>query len=293
MYPVFKNRGLPYFLLAPSVAVIFVFLFVPSFQSLYLSFFKVAPFGNRRLYVGMENFKGLFGDPDYLNSIFATVVFCFFVVVAGLSLSLALALALNQKIPGISLYRTALIWPYAISPAIAGTIWALMFDPSTGALTYFVYVISGTQPNWMTNGSLALSAVTASATWKMVGYNVIFFLAGLQAVPAELLESAALDGAGGWQRFRRVTFPLLTPTTFFLIIMNALYGFFEVFGLIDIMTAGGPGRATEILVYKLYRDGFETLRTGYASAQSIVLFLFVAALTLIQFRAARRWVFYQ
>lgn len=293
MYSVFKNRGLPYLLLAPSVVIIVIFLFIPSFQSLYLSLFKVAPFGNRLLYVGMENFKSLFTDPDYLNSISATAVFCFFVVVVGLSLSLAIALALNQKIAGIGFYRTALIWPYAISPAIAGTIWALMFDPSTGALTYFAYLVSGTQLNWMTSGTLALTAVTASATWKMVGYNVIFFLAGLQAVPDELLEASALDGAGSWQRFWRVTFPLLTPTTFFLIIMNSLYGFFEVFGLIDIMTSGGPGRATEILVYKLYRDGFETLRTGYASAQSIVLFLFVAVLTLIQFRAARRWVFYQ
>lgn len=293
MYSVFKNRGLPYLLLAPSVAIIVIFLFIPSFQSLYLSFFKVAPFGNRLLYVGMENFKDLFADPDYLNSISVTAVFCFFVVVVGLSLSLAIALALNQKIPGIGVYRTALIWPYAISPAIAGTIWALMFDPSTGALTYFAYLVSGTQPNWMMSGTLALTAVTVSATWKMVGYNIIFFLAGLQAVPDELLEASALDGAGSWQRFWRVTFPLLTPTTFFLIIMNSLYGFFEVFGLIDIMTAGGPGQATEILVYKLYRDGFESLRTGYASAQSILLFVFVAVLTLIQFRTARKWVFYQ
>ena len=293
MHPVFRKPTLVYLLLAPSIVVIIVFLFIPSFQSLYLSFFRVSPFGNVKLYVGLGNFSGLFADRDYLNSLSTTALFCLFVVSVGLSLSLAIALGLNQRIVGIGLYRTALIWPYAISPAIAGTIWALMCDPSTGALTYFVYLTSGIRPNWMTSGSLAFAAITAAATWKMMGYNVIFFLAGLQAVPGELLEAAALDGAGSWRRFWRVTFPLLTPTTFFLVIMNSLYGFFEVFGLIDIMTSGGPGRTTEVLVYKLYRDGFESLQTGYASAQSIILFVFVATLTLIQFRIARKWVFYQ
>ncbi|NIO06131.1 MAG: ABC transporter permease subunit [Proteobacteria bacterium] len=288
----FPSRLLPYLLLSPSIVIVIVFLIIPSLQSLYLSFFRVSPFGDRLIYVAIDNFTNLL-TPDYLNSFIVTVVFTGAVVVVGLVVCLALALAANQKVAGIGLYRTGLIWPYALSPAVAGTIWALVFDPSTGAFSYFISLASGAMPNWRTNGPFAVVVITLAATWKMVGYNVIFFLAGLQTIPRELIEAAEIDGAGPLKRFWNITFPLLSPMTLFLLIMNTLYGFFQVFGLIDVMTEGGPARATEVLVYKLYYDGFISLKTGYASAQSIVLFAFVAGLTLLQFRFAKRWVFYQ
>ncbi|MFQ5822786.1 MAG: carbohydrate ABC transporter permease [bacterium] len=289
----FPQKKLPYLLLAPSLIIVIVFLIIPSIQSLYLSFFRVSPFGERLIYIGLTNFIHLFTNPDYLNSLVITLVFTGAVVGLGLAISLGIALLANQSIRGISFYRTALIWPYALSPAIAGTIWALLFDPSTGALSYFISLITDTMPNWRTNGHLALSIVTVAAAWKMLGYNVIFFLAGLQNIHGEILDAAKIDGARAFTRFWHIIFPLLSPVTFFLFVMNSLYGFFEVFGLIDVMTQGGPGNATEILVYKLYREGFVNLRTGFASAQSIVLFVFVAILTLLQFRFARRWVFYR
>lgn len=288
----FPSRVLPYLLLSPSIVIVIVFLIIPSIQSLYLSFFRVSPFGDRLIYVATDNFTKLL-NPDYLNSFIVTVVFTSAVVIIGLAVCMVLAMAANQRITGIGLYRTGLIWPYALSPAVAGTIWALVFDPSTGAFTYFISLASGTMPNWRTNGPFAVVVITLAATWKMVGYNVIFFLAGLQSIPRELIEAAEIDGAGALRRFWKIIFPLLSPMTLFLLIMNTLYGFFQVFGLIDVMTEGGPARATEVLVYKLYYDGFISLKTGYASAQSIVLFAFVAGLTLLQFRFAKRWVFYQ
>lgn len=289
----FPQKYLPYLLLAPSLLVVLIFLIIPSVQSLYLSFFRVSPFGDRLFFVGLANFQNLFTSADYVSSLLLTLLFTAAVTVLGLTVSLAIAMLVNQRIPGISFYRTALIWPYALSPAIAGTIWALLFDPATGAMSYFISQFTGEMPNWRTNGQLALTVVTIAAAWKMLGYNVIFFLAGLQNIHGEILDAARIDGARAFKRFWHVIRPLLSPTTFFLFIMNSLYGFFEVFGLIDVMTQGGPGNATEVLVYKLYREGFVNLRTGYASAQSIVLFVFVAVLTLLQFRFARSRVFYR
>lgn len=289
----FPSKILPYLLLLPSIVVVVVFLIIPSIQSFYLSLFRVSPFGDVLIYKGLSNFIALFKEPGYLNSLLRTLVFTCFIVLVGLTISLCLALLANLKIRGAGIYRIALIWPYALSPAVAGTIWALLFDPATGAIIYFLKLITGHTYNWMTSGTLALFIVTSAATWKMLGYNVIFFLAGLQNIPEELNEAANIDGASGIRRFWKVTFPMLSPMTFFLFIMNSLYGFFEVFGLIDVMTQGGPGKSTNILVYKLYEDGFVNFRTGFASAQSIVLFVFVAILTVLQFRFAKRWVFYR
>ncbi|MFQ5917733.1 MAG: carbohydrate ABC transporter permease [Candidatus Binatia bacterium] len=289
----FPNRLLPYVIVLPSIITVVVFLIVPSIQSFYLSLFRVSPFGNVLIYKGFSNFITLIRESGYVDSLTRTFIFTSFIVLVGLSISLGLALLANLKLRGFGIYRTALIWPYALSPAIAGTIWALLFDPSTGAIIYLINLITGHTYNWMSSGDLALTIVTLAATWKMLGYNVIFFLAGLQIIPKELLEAADIDGASAFRRFWRVTFPLLSPMTFFLFVMNSLYGFFEVFGLIDVMTQGGPGKATNILVYKLYEDGFVNFRTGFASAQSIVLFVFVAMLTVIQFRFAGRWVFYR
>jgi sn-glycerol 3-phosphate transport system permease protein len=289
----FPNKVLPYILVLPSLIVVLVFLIIPSIQSFYLSLFRVSPFGDRLIYKGFSNFLTLFTDFSYLDSLIRTFIFTSFIVFVGLTICLALALLANQSLKGAGLYRTALIWPYALSPAVAGTIWALLFDPSTGPIVYWIKLITGQGYNWMTSGNLALTIVTLAATWKMLGYNVIFFLAGLQNISQELLEAASIDGASAWRRFWKITFPLLSPTTFFLFVMNSLYGFFEVFGLVDVMTQGGPAKATNILVYRLYEDGFVNFRTGYASAQSIVLFVFVAILTVIQFRYAGKRVFYR
>ena len=289
----FPEKWLAYLLLAPSVLIVIVILIIPSIQSIHLSFYRISPFGDRRIFKGLANFTALLTSQDYLNSLSVTVIFTVSVVCIGLALSLVLAMAANQKIRGISFYRTALIWPYALSPAVAGTIWAMLFDPATGAASYFCQVITGIVPNWRTSSTVAIIMIVIAAMWKMIGYNVIFYLSGLQGIPVDVIEASHIDGAGMFSRFWHITVPLISPMTFFLFIMNTLYGFFQVFGLIDIMTKGGPARSTEVLVYRLYLDGFRNLRTGYASAQSMILFLFVAGLTLLQFKFSKKWVFYQ
>lgn len=288
----FPNKFMPYILLLPSVTVIAIFFLIPTVQSIYQSFFRMSPFGDRRIFVGFGNFSRLFNSPSYINSLVRTLIFAGLVVVIGLVFGVIVAALLNQRLKGMAVYRTFFIWTYAISPAIAGTVWALMFNPSTGPVVYLAKLFTSKTFNWMNDGNLALAIVIIAAAWKMMGYNIIFYLAGLQAVPNELLEAAAIDGANGIKRFVKVTLPLLSPTTFFLLIMNMLYAFFEVFGLIDIMTKGGPGNATEILVYKLYKDGFIAIDIGFASAQSVVLFVFVTILTILQFRYTQQKVFY-
>lgn len=286
-------KWLPYLLVAPSIAVIVIFLVVPFVQSVRGSFFVSTPFGTKTIYVGLRNYIRLFSSPDYRSSVLTTLVFSSFVIIIGLSVSLAIAQLLNQKIRGLGFYQIALIWTYALSPAIAGVIWALMFAPATGLVPYVVSNLSGGYVlNWMTNGRIALLVVAAAATWKMLGYNIVFLLAGLQNVPKALVEAARVDGAGPWRAFWRITFPMLSPTTTFLLFVNMLFAFFQVFGLIDIMTRGGPGNATEILVYKLYRDGFIHLNTGSASAQSLVIFLVISIGAIIQLRVATRKAIY-
>ncbi|MDY0093715.1 MAG: sugar ABC transporter permease [Candidatus Vecturithrix sp.] len=289
----FPEKWIAYLLLAPSVLIVIIFLIVPSVQSIHLSFYRISPFGDRQIFKGLENFATLFRSADYRNSLKVTIIFTLSVVIVGIFLSLLLAIAANQKIKGIGFYRTALIWPYALSPAVAGVIWAMLFDPATGAASFVMKELTGLTPSWRTNGTVAIILIIAAATWKMIGYNVIFFLSGLQGIQYDIIEASHIDGAGPLNRFWHITVPLISPMTFFLFIMNSLYAFFEVFGLIDIMTQGGPARATEVLVYSLYLDGFRNLRTGYAAAQSIILFTFVAALTLLQFRFSKKWVFYQ
>ena len=289
----FPNRLLPYLLLLPSIAVVCIFLFLPAVQALYLSFFRVAPFTGRGVYVGLANFRDLFAADDYRHSLGVSLLFASAVVGLGLVASLGMAVRANQRVRGIGLFRAAILWPYALSPAVAGIIWALLFDPSSGLMTFLIRQSTGLSPNWMRDGSYALAVTIIAAAWKMLGFNVVFFLAGLQAVPQEVLEAGRVDGAGPVQEFWRLTFPILSPVSFFLLIANSLYAFFEVFGLIDVMTQGGPGGATEVLIYKLYQDGFVSIRWGYASAQSVVLFILVSVLTVLQFRVAGRRVFYR
>ena len=245
------------------------------------------------VYVGMENFQRLFESDAYLNSLQVTGLFTLTVVVSALVISLALAVGASQPIRGFGVYRTLLIWTYALSPAIAGVIWALLTDPAIGVLTE-VLESFGIAFNWRRSNTDALLFVAMAATWKILGYDILFFLAGLKNIPRDVLEAAAIDGAGAWLRFRRMVLPLLRPTILFLVIMNTLYASFETFGLIDITTQGGPGRATDLLIYRLYLDGFRSSsRIGLASAQSIVLLLMVATLTIIQYRFISRRTFYQ
>ncbi|MBI1915320.1 MAG: sugar ABC transporter permease [Planctomycetes bacterium] len=288
----FPNRWLPYVLVLPSVAIVVVFLLVPSGQALYLSLFELSPFGGRANFIGLGNFQELLGSKEYRHSVQVSLLFAGAVVLSGMVVSLGIAVLANQRIPGITIYRTALLWPYALSPAVAGTVWAMLFDPSTGFMTFLIRMTTGLSPNWMMDGAYAMTLAVAAAAWKMLGFNIVFFLAGLQGIPGELLEAAHVDGASLRQSFLRITFPLLSPMTFFLLVMNSLYAFFEVFGLIDVMTQGGPARATDLLIYKLYRDGFVSIRWGFASAQSVLLFVMVGLLTLLQFRYAGRRVFY-
>ena len=283
------HKILPYILIAPSLIVIFVFLIIPFAQSIRESFYTSTAFGTHSIFVGLRNYMRLFASQEYRSSVVTTFKFSAFVIIIGLAISLGIAQLLNQKIKGVGFYQIALIWTYAISPTVAGVIWASMFAPATGLIPYIVSKVSGGYSlNWMTNGDLALFIVAAAATWKMLGYNIVFFLAGLQNVPDEFLEAAQIDGAGSWKAFWRITFPLLSPTTSFLLFVNMLYAFFQVFGLIDIMTKGGPGNATELLIYKLYRDGFIHLNAGSASAQSFIIFFVISIVAIFQLRIATR-----
>jgi len=266
---------------------------VPSIQSLQLSFFRVSALGDRRLFVGLDNFIRLFKSADYLNSLIVSFKFALIVVVCGLSASMFVAIVANQRLRGFIVYRALLIWPYALSPAIAGLVWGLMMNPNFGLGSLLLKRLTGISFNYLTSGASALVFLSLAATWKMFGYNIVFFLAGLQGLPTELLEAASLDGAGNWKKFWAITFPLLSPTTFFLFIMNTLYAFFEIFGLVHITTQGGPGQATNLLVFNLYKDGFVGMNTGYASAQSILLLILVSVLTFLQFRYAGSKVFYR
>lgn len=293
MNAVFPNRILPYLLLAPSVILVLVFFIYPAAQSVELSLYRVNRVRDVQVYVGLENFERLFTSDNYINSLTVSAKFTGAVVVAALTISLALAVGASLPIRGFGVYRTLLIWTYALSPAIAGVIWALLTDPAIGVLTDVLKAV-GVDFNWRRSQDDALLFLIMAATWKILGYDILFFLAGLKNIPHEVLEAAALDGANSWTRFWRMVLPLLRPTILFLLIMNTLYASFETFGLIDITTQGGPGRATNLLIYELYQDGFKSSsRIGLASAQSLVLLAIVATLTFVQYRFISRRTFYQ
>lgn len=289
----FNNKFLPYLLLAPSFIIIFYFLFYPTFETFRLSFYRLDPFGIRKIYVGLENFTELLTSAHYLESIKVSFVFSAGVVIFGLTLSLALAVLANNKVPGMRFYRATLIWPYALSPAIAGALFVFIFDTTSGSLNYLISVIFHIKPMWLTSSSLAILVVIFAGAWKNIGYNIVFFLAGLQNIPQDLQEAARIDGANNFQTFWKITFPILSPITFFLLVMNLIYSFFGCFGLIDVMTKGGPSNSTNIMIYNLYVDAFRNHKTGLASAESILLFLIVVVLTLIQFATSGKKVHYQ
>ena len=288
----FPNRFFPLLVLLPTLLVCGMFLYYPVAQSFSWSLLRAAFMGLRTLYVGTQNYVRLFTSSAYLRSLWVSVLFAGGIVLLGLTLSLAVALLANRKVRGARIYRTALIWPYALSPAVAGTIWLFLFNPTAGVVNYVLERTIGISPDWVTSQNLAIFLVISAAVWKNLGYNIVFFLAGLQNVPGQVIEAARIDGAGSWRCFWRITLPLLSPTAFFLLIMNMIYAFFGVFGLIDVLTKGGPARATNILIYNLYRDAFQHNKWGLASAQSVILFIMVVGFTLLQFRTTGRKVHY-
>jgi sn-glycerol 3-phosphate transport system permease protein len=289
---VFRSAWLPYALVAPQIAITLVFFFWPAAQAVWYSFQLQDAFGLKTQFVGLQNFITLFKDPHYLNSFRVTAVFSVLVAVLGLALALLLAVMADRVLRGATAYKTLLIWPYAVAPAVAGVLYAFLFAPSIGIVTYALRDWFGIEWNWLLDGEQAMLLVVMAAVWNHVSYNFVFFLAGLQAIPRSLLEAAAIDGAGPARRFWTVVFPLLSPTTFFLLVINVVYAFFGTFGLIDATTQGGPGQDTQILVYKVYHDGVKAADLGGSSAQSVILMLIVIALTVIQFRFVERRVQY-
>ena len=287
----FESRWLPYALIAPQLAITIVFFFLPASQALYQSLLVQDAFGTNTQFVWFENFQALFHDEDYLKSFRVTAVFSVLVAGIGLSVSLVLAVFADRVLRGAAVYKTLLIWPYAVAPAVAAILWLFLFNPTLGVVAHW---LKGLGIPWdpLLDGTDALIMVVIAAVWKQVSYNFLFFLAGLQSIPKSLIEAAAIDGAGPVRRFATIVFPLLSPTTFFLLVVNIVYAFFDTFAIIDAATSGGPAQATQILVYKVYADGFKGLDLGGSAAQSVVLMAIVIALTFVQFRYVERKVQY-
>ena len=287
----FEHRFTPYLLVAAQLAITLIFFIWPAAEAFYQSTISQDAFGLSTTFVGLANFEQLFSDSLYLHSIEITLVFSALVAASSLSIALLLAAMADRVIRGSSIYKTLLIWPYALAPAISGVLWLLLFNPTIGIVSYALRQVGYSWNNFL-SGTDAMILIIAAAAWKQVSYNFLFFLAGLQFIPRSLIEAAAIDGASPFKRFWTIVFPLLSPTTFFLVVVNLVYAFFDTFGLVHTTTAGGPAHATEILVYKVYRDGFVGLDVGGSAAQSVVLMAIVVLLTAIQFRYVERKVVY-
>lgn len=288
---VFHNKLLPYLLLAPQLAVTLIFFIWPAGQAIRQSVIQEDAFGLSTRFVWFKNFQRIFADPNYLASLEVTIVFSLSVAVLALGVSLLLAVMADRVIHGASAYKTLLIWPYAVAPAAAGALWSFLFDPTIGVVSR-VLQAGGINWNYLLNGTHAMILVVIAATWTQISYNFVFFLAGLQSIPRSVIEAAAIDGAGPGRRFWTIAFPLLSPTAFFLLTINIVYAFFSTFGVIDIITRGGPAGGTNILVYKVYSDSFRALDLGGSAAQSVVLMVIVIGLTVAQFRYVERKVHY-
>jgi sn-glycerol 3-phosphate transport system permease protein len=287
----FRSWWLPWALVAPQMAIVLVFFFWPAGQAVYQSFLTEDAFGTSTEFVGLLNFERLWKDDTYLASFWTTAIFSVLVATCGLSIALLLAVMADRVIRGASFYKTLLIWPYAVAPAVAGVLWLFLFAPSAGIVSYALNKI-GIDWNHLLDARDAMALVVMAAVWKQISYNFLFFLAGLQSIPKSLIEAAAIDGARPWHRFWTIVFPLLSPVTFFLLVINIVYAFFETFAIVDTATQGGPGKETAILVYKLYYDGFKALDLGGSAAQSVVLMVIVVTLTVIQFRFVEKKVQY-
>ena len=287
----FRSSWLPWVLLLPQMVIIGVFFFWPAFQAILQSFQVEDAFGLSKEWVGFANFVQLFKDDTYLQSFWRTAVFSVLVAAGGIAISLGLAIFADRIVRFAMIYKTLLIVPYAVAPVIAGVLWVFMFSPSLGVVSYFLERL-GYSWNFLMNENQAMALIVMAAVWKQISYNFLFFLAGLQSIPKSLIEAASIDGAGPWRRFLNVQLPLLSPTTFFLLVINIVYAFFDTFGIIDATTHGGPGQSTTILVYKVYLDGFKALDLGGSAAQSVILMFIVIALTVIQFRYVEKKVQY-
>jgi sn-glycerol 3-phosphate transport system permease protein len=287
----FNERWLPYLLVTPQIVITLVFFFWPSGQAVWQSVISEDAFGGNTKFVWFENFAHLFSDPNYFASARLTLVFSFLVASLGLAISLLLAVMADRIIRGASVYKTILVWPYAVAPAVAGVLFGFLFNPSVGVVAWAMAAI-GIEFNYVINGNQALLLVVFAAVWSQISYNFLFFLAGLQSIPKSLIEAAAIDGAGPGKRFWDIVFPLLSPTGFFLLVINIIYAFFGTFGIVGSLTQGGPGQATNILIWKVYNDGFRGQDLGGSSAQSVVLMVVVIALTFVQFRFIERRVHY-
>jgi sn-glycerol 3-phosphate transport system permease protein len=288
---IFSSRVLPYALLLPQLAITFIFFYWPASQAIWQSFLLEDAFGLSTEFVGFENYRYLLQQPEYYRAMSTTAVFSFLVAFFSLACALLLASQADKNIRGGHAYKTLLIWPYAVAPAIAGVLWIFMFHPSLGTLTKPIRAM-GIDWNPLLNGNHAMALLVLSATWKQISYNFLFFLAGLQAIPKSVIEAAAIDGSGPLRRFWTIIFPLLSPTTFFLLVVNIVYVFFETFGIIDAVTGGGPAGSTTTLVYKVYADGRLGGDLGGSAAQSVILMVIVIALTAVQFRYVERKVQY-
>lgn len=288
---VFKSAWLPWVLIAPQVAVISIFFFWPAAQALLQSVQQSDAFGTSVVFVGLDNFRSLWNDASYLASFKTTAIFSLLVAVLGLTLSLTLAIFADRVVKGSGVYRTFLIWPYAVAPAVAGVLWLFMFAPSIGIVSYGIREL-GMSWDPLLNSDHAMALIVMAAVWKQISYNFLFFLAGLQSIPKSLIEAASMDGARPWRRFWTIQLPLLSPTTFFLLVINIVYAFFDTFAIVDAATKGGPGKDTAILVYKVYFDGFKAMDLGGSAAQSVVLMIIVIALTVVQFRFVEKKVNY-
>jgi len=287
----FKGWGLPALLLAPQLLIVLIFFYWPSVRAVFSSFFLEDAFGQSAEFVGLENFERLFADSDYADSFGITIVFSVLVTSIGLSVSLVLAWFADRAIKARYVFRTMLIIPYAVSAAVAAVLWSFLFAPSVGVVAHWL-IKQGLAWNYLVNANHAMALIVMTAVWKQISYNFIFFLAGLQAIPRSMFEASAIDGAGPFKTFFYVTLPLLSPTAFFLLVVNVVYAFFDTFGIIDASTGGGPGTSTSILVYKVYHDGFKSLDLGSSSAQSVILMILVVLLTVVQFRFIERRVHY-
>ena len=287
----FRSKTLPYLLILPQMVVTIVFFLWPAGQAVRQSFMREDAFGFKTTFVWFDNYARLFSDPTYENSLRVTLVFAVGVALLSLVSALVLALAVDRTIRSSQVYTTLLVWPYAVAPAVAGILWWFMFNPTIGILPY---LLSFVDYHWdhSLSGFDAMILVIIASSWKQISYNFLFFVAGLQAIPKSLVEAAAIDGAGPYKRFFTIIFPLLSPTTFFLLVINTVYAMFDTFAVIHATTQGGPAQATNTLVYKVFQDGFIGLNIGSSATQSVVLMVIVIALTFIQFRWIERNVQY-
>ncbi|MDP5334771.1 sn-glycerol-3-phosphate ABC transporter permease UgpA [Seohaeicola saemankumensis] len=288
---IFKGWMLPALLLLPQIVITAIFFFYPAGQAIWQSMFVPDPFGLKTQFVGLGNFEYLLGDPYYRASFVTTAIFSGLVTVVSMGVALYLAILADRLIKGSGTYRTLLIWPYAVAPAVAGVLWMFMFNTRVGVVAWYLGLL-GYDWNHVLNEAEAMGLVVVASSWGRISYNFLFFLAGLQAIPRSVIEAAAIDGAKFWTRFRTIVWPLLSPTTFFLLVVNVVYAFFETFGVIHTITAGGPQQATTILVYKVYSDGFVGQDLGSSAAQSVILLVLVGLLTVIQFKFIERRVHY-